>query len=94
MARAAAAVIVVIFAFLLTTEAFACPDGCESASSSSASDQCNTTGKCIFCTGAVAVAATGVALVPLFERADTRTPPAPEHPVTRSLPLDHPPRRA
>lgn len=90
--RLFAVCLLVVFATLVTTDAVACPDGCQSAGSPSAADHCNGSGACIFCTGGVVQAATLAMPAPLVAEA-----PAPYFtvlapPVLPSAVPDRPPR--
>jgi len=83
-----------LFAVLVAADAFACPDGCQSADSQPTADRCNATGVCVFCTGGVAAVATPIAIAPLFTTLPVSSPLAPAFPVLSGAVLDHPPRRS
>ena len=94
MGRFIAACLLVVFAALAATDAFACPDGCQSASSPFAADRCNASGTCVFCTGGALLGSADVAVTRL-----TPAPPVPELSTvapshTPANVLDHPPRTA
>jgi hypothetical protein len=92
MRRLVVACLLAVFAILATADAFACPDGCQSARSASAADRCNDSGQCVFCTGAVVVHAPQLMLEPISEALptkDVQDPQASFPPVT--VP-DRPPR--
>ena len=90
--RLLAVCLLVVFASLATTDAIACPDGCQSADSQSAADQCNATGTCIFCSAAVVVVAAPIALAPGPTRHAAPLPLVLTLPVSSGVVLDHPPR--
>jgi len=90
--RLFAACLLVLFAALATADTFACPDGCQTASSGAIADQRNASGTCVFCTG-------GVLRLALPAIAPPTTAPLPAQdlsslhpPVQPAPPLDHPPR--
>jgi len=90
--RLIAACLLAVFAMLATADAYACPDGCQSASSASAADRCNSSGQCVFCTGAVVALAPHVLLEPISETLPTRDAQDPTAPFAPGTVPDHPPR--
>jgi len=88
------ACLLVVFASLATIDTVACPDGCQSASSSSAADRCNDTGGCLFCSGGVVVVSAHIVMAPLTAvlPASLHTTPAP--PLRSAAVPDRPPRPA
>lgn len=87
---------VVVFAVLATADTFVCPDGCESASSTSvsATDGCSASGTCVFCTGGLVVIAADPLVAPLIAAVVVPAPPASDHPLCPAAALDRPPRLA
>jgi len=87
-----AACLLVLFAALATADAFACPDGCQLASWGAAADQCNASGTCVFCSGAIVVHAPEVVIEPVTEPAPAQVVAQPEPLLLPAPALDHPPR--
>ena len=94
MRRLIAACLLVVFAALATTDAVACPDGCQAASTPGAADQCNATGNCLFCTGGVVAVAADVAIAPLTVSWSPQVLPVPQRPLRYASVPEHPPRPA
>jgi len=91
--RLVAAFVVVIFTMLSTGDAWSCPDGCQSAMSTTAADKCNSSGACLFCTGGVVSVAAPPSPAPLLTELPAPVfSPALFSTVDVSVP-DHPPRR-
>jgi len=92
--RSVAVVLALALVASISADAFACTDGCRQASSTQAADDCNATGACPLCTGAIVQAYAPVALEPLT----LVEPPAAPRVITAETisirPLDHPPRLA
>ena len=84
----------VVFAGLAATDAVACPDGCQTASSQSAADRCNDTGMCLFCTGGVVEATTPDGIAPPITQLPAPVLSIVAVPVLSLAVPDHPPRRA
>ena len=92
--RSVAVVLAVVLVASMSTDAFLCTDGCRQASSAQAADDCNATGACPLCTGAIVQAYAPVALEPLTL---VETPAATLVISAETIsirPLDHPPRLA
>jgi len=90
--RALAAILLAVFAFLATADTFACPDGCQCASSRAAAARCDASGVCVFCTAAAMISVPPPAVVhftPADLVADAPFLASPRPPVA---PPDHPPR--
>jgi hypothetical protein len=64
--RLLAACLLAVFAFLATADTFACPDGCQCASSRAAAARCDATGACVFCTAAALISAKRQTVAPLL----------------------------
>ena len=94
MRRGLAVLVLIVFAGLATTDAVACPDGCQAASSQSAADHCNDTGICLFCTGGVFPATTPPAMAPLITQLPAPVLSIAAAPAFSIGVPDHPPRRA
>ena len=92
--RLLAAIVLVVFIGLVTTDAVACPDGCQAAPSGSAADHCNDTGICLFCTGAVVEAIAPVAMAPMITQLPVPVSFADTVSVCSIGVPDRPPRRA
>ena len=90
--RLLAVCLLVLFASLATTDAIACPDGCQSADSQSAADHCNATGACVFCSAAVVAVAAPITFAPVTTRQPAPLPLALTFPASSGVVLDHPPR--
>jgi hypothetical protein len=92
--RLLAACLLVVFATLATTDAVACPDGCQSAGSPTGADRCNATGNCVFCTGGVIQLAEHTAIAPQFVALPAPVFADQTPPILSAAVLDHPPRLA
>ena len=90
--RLVAISLLVLFAALVTTDAIACPDGCQSASCQMATDHCNGLGICVFCSGGVVPVAAELALVPVVTELPAPHVCASALPVPSTAVPDHPPR--
>jgi len=90
--RLLAVCLLLVFAALSTTDALACPDGCQAAATSSAADHCNATGTCLFCTGGVASVAKVIAVAPLTASWPPQGLPVSQRPLRVAAVPDHPPR--
>jgi hypothetical protein len=89
--RSLAACLLILFVALATADTFACPDGCQTASSGAAADQCNASGKCVFCTGGIVSYGPQVVIAPVTVL-PAHEEPGPQPPFRPALVLDHPPR--
>jgi hypothetical protein len=92
--RLLAALVLVVFATLATTDAVACPDGCPSANSTTAADHCNNAGICFFCTGGVVPATAPPVLAPFITQLPVPFLPLCAVPAFSTGVPDHPPRCA
>jgi hypothetical protein len=90
--RLLAACLLVVFAALATTDAFACPDGCRTAASPTAAEHCNVTGNCVFCTGGLMTFAIAPVPTPLFVFLPSSELASPAPTLPPPVSLDHPPR--
>jgi hypothetical protein len=90
--RSLAACLVILFVALATADTLACPDGCQTASSGAAADQCNASGQCVFCSGGIVAHARHVAMPPVIVLLAAREEPSQQPPFPPALALDHPPR--
>ena len=90
--RSLAACLLALFVALVTADSFACPDGCQAASSGAAADQCNASGTCVFCTGGIVAYAPRVVIAPITVVLPAHEEPRPQPPFPPALALDHPPR--
>jgi hypothetical protein len=90
--RLLAVCLLALFAVLATTDAVACPDGCQSAGSPATADHCNATGGCVFCSGGVAAVAAPMTIAPLIMVLPAPLPVASAFPALSAAVLDHPPR--
>jgi hypothetical protein len=84
--------LLVLFAVLATADTFACPDGCQSASSGAAAAQCNASGACVFCTGGIVTHDPQLITAPLTSTSAAHEVPQQEPLTPPALALDHPPR--
>ncbi len=92
MRRILAACLLAVFAFLATADTFACPDGCQCASSRAAAARCDASGACVFCTAAALISVTHRAVAPVVVADVIADRPLLAGPLQSSVPLDHPPR--
>src|SRR6185295_10945762 len=90
--RLLAVCLLVLFAALATADTFACPDGCQTAPSGAAADQCNSSGQCVFCTGGIVAHAPHNFIEPITTPVSVQDVAQPEPPAQPTLALDHPPR--
>jgi hypothetical protein len=89
--RSLALCLLVLFVALVTADTFACPDGCQTASSGAPADRCNASGKCVFCTGGIATRDQQLVIAPTSTSAAQEVPQ--QEPLAQpALGLDHPPR--
>ena len=92
MRRLLAAWLLAVFAFLATADTFACPDGCQCASSRAAAARCDATGACVFCTAAALISVPHRAAAPVVAADIIADRPVVAGPFQSTVPLDHPPR--
>ena len=90
--RSFAAFLLIFFVALVTADTFACPDGCQTASSGVAADQCNASGKCVFCSGGILAHGRHVVVPPVTVLLAAREELRQQSPFPPALALDHPPR--
>lgn len=90
--RRLAACLLVVFAALATTDAFACPDGCQTAASPTAAEHCNVTGNCVFCAGGLLTFPIAPVPTPLFVSLPSSELATVPPTLSLTVTLDHPPR--
>jgi hypothetical protein len=83
-----------VFAGLATVDAFACPDGCQSACSQADADHCSATGICVFCSGGAVAVPARIVMTPAITQIPPPLPLVPAIPFLSAVALDHPPRVA
>jgi hypothetical protein len=92
--RLLAACLLIVFAALATADAFACPDGCQSACSQGDADHRNATGICVFCSGGAVPVPVPIAITPVVTQIPAPLSLTPAIPAASPAVLDHPPRVA
>jgi hypothetical protein len=92
--RLLAACLLAVFAFLVTADSLACPDGCQCDSSHAVAARCDTGGVCVFCAAAAVISVGGLAVVHFVPADVVADHPLLASPLTPAAPPDHPPRLA